>query len=394
MYGILDLTLGGYIIATLLLTHVTIAGVTIYLHRHQAHRALDLHPVVSHFFRFWLWLTTGMETKAWAAIHRKHHAKVETEEDPHSPQVKGIKKVLLEGAELYKAEAKNLETLDKYGHGTPDDWLERKIYTPHSAKGIMLMFVLDAVLFGIPGITIWAIQMMWIPLFAAGVINGIGHWWGYRNYESSDASTNIVPWGILIGGEELHNNHHTFASSAKLSSKWWEFDIGWMYIRILAFFGMARVKKVAPKPLVDPSKPHIDFDTVIAVVSNRFQVMAQYSKQVMARVHKDELRRADSWERTVLRRAKRLLSRDESLMDEDAKQNLASVLEQNQQLHTVYHFKQRLQSIWKRSTATQEHLLHALQEWCHQAEQTGIKSLQDFARSLRSYTMAPAAARA
>ncbi len=394
MYGILDLTLAGYIIATLLLTHVTIAGVTIYLHRHQAHRALDLHPVVSHFFRFWLWLTTGMETKAWAAIHRKHHAKVETEEDPHSPQVKGIKKVLLEGAELYKAEAKNLETLDKYGHGTPDDWLERKIYTPHSAKGIMLMFVLDAVLFGIPGITIWAIQMMWIPLFAAGVINGIGHWWGYRNYESSDASTNIVPWGILIGGEELHNNHHTFASSAKLSSKWWEFDIGWMYIRILAFFGMARVKKVAPKPLVDPSKPHVDFDTVIAVVSNRFQVMAQYSKQVMARVHKDELRRADSWERTVLRRAKRLLSRDESLMDEDAKQNLASVLEQNQQLHTVYHFKQRLQSIWKRSTATQEHLLHALQEWCHQAEQTGIKSLQDFARSLRSYTMAPAAARA
>ncbi len=394
MYGILDLTLGGYIIATLLLTHITIAAVTIYLHRHQAHRALDLHPAVSHFFRFWLWLTTGMETKAWAAIHRKHHAKVETEEDPHSPQIKGIKKVLLEGAELYKVEAKNLETLDKYGHGTPDDWLERNIYTPHSAKGIVLMFVLDAVLFGIPGITIWAIQMMWIPLFAAGVINGLGHWWGYRNYESADASTNIVPWGILIGGEELHNNHHTFASSAKLSSKWWEFDIGWLYIRILSFLGLARVKKVAPKPMVDPTKPHIDFDTVIAVVSNRFQVMAQYSKQVMARVHKDELRRADSWERTVLRRAKRLLSRDESLMDEDAKQNLASVLEQNQQLHTVYHFKQRLQSIWKRSTASQEHLLHALQEWCHQAEQTGIKSLQDFARSLRSYTMSPAGARA
>ena len=395
MYGILDLTLGGYIIAALLMTHVTIAAVTIYLHRHQAHRALDLHPVVSHFFRFWLWLTTGMETKAWAAIHRKHHAKVETEEDPHSPQVKGIKKVLLEGAELYKEEAKNSETLDKYGHGTPDDWLERNVYTPHSAKGIIMMFVLDVVLFGIPGITIWAIQMMWIPLFAAGVINGIGHWWGYRNYESPDASTNIVPWGILIGGEELHNNHHTFASSAKLSSKWWEFDIGWMYIRILEFFGLARVKKVAPKPMVDPSKPQIDFDTVIAVVSNRFQVMAQYSKHVMARVHKDELRRADDWERTVLRRAKRLLSRDESLMDDDAKQNLASVLEQSQQLHTVYHFKQRLQAIWKRSTATQEHLLHALQEWCHQAEQTGIKALQDFSRSLRSYTMSsPATAKA
>lgn len=394
MYGILDLTLGGYILATLLLTHVTIAAVTIYLHRHQAHRALELHPVVSHFFRFWLWLTTGMETKAWAAIHRKHHAKVETEEDPHSPQVKGIRKVLLEGAELYREEAKNLETLEKYGHGTPDDWLERKVYTPHSSRGVLLMLGLDLVLFGIPGITIWAIQMMWIPLFAAGVINGIGHWWGYRNYEVPDASTNIVPWGILIGGEELHNNHHTFASSAKLSSKWWEFDIGWLYIRILAFFGLARIKKVAPKPMVDPSKPHIDFDTVIAVVSNRFQVMAQYSKYVMARVHRDELRRADNGERTLLRRAKRLLSRDETLMDENAKQNLASVLEQNQRLHTVYHYKQRLQAIWKRSTATQEHLLHALQEWCHQAEQTGIKALQDFARSLRSYTMGPVAAAA
>jgi stearoyl-CoA desaturase (delta-9 desaturase) len=394
MYGILDLTLGGYIVAALLITHITIAAVTIYLHRHQAHRALDLHPVISHFFRFWLWLTTGMETKAWAAIHRKHHAKVETAEDPHSPQVKGIRKVLLEGAELYKEEAKNQETLDKYGHGTPADWLERNVYTPHSGKGIMLMLALDLVLFGIPGITIWAVQMLWIPFFAAGVINGIGHWWGYRNYESPDASTNIVPWGILIGGEELHNNHHTFASSAKLSSKWWEFDIGWMYIRILSLFGLARVKKVAPKPMVDPSKPNMDLDTVIAVVSNRFQVMAQYSKQVMARVHKDELRRADNWERTVLRRVKRLLTREESLMDEDARQNLASVLEQNHRLHTVYHFKQRLQAIWKRSTATQEHLLHALQEWCHQAEQTGIKALQDFARSLHSYTMRPAVATA
>ncbi len=393
MYGILDLSLGGYIIAALLMTHITIAGVTIFLHRHQAHRALELHPIVSHFFRFWLWLTTGMVTKEWTAIHRKHHAKVETKDDPHSPQVAGIRKVLLEGSELYRAESKNQETLDKYGHGTPDDWIERNLYSRHSVMGVVLMFIVDLILFGIPGISIWGVQMLWIPIFAAGVINGIGHWWGYRNYEVPDASTNIVPWGIIIGGEELHNNHHTFASSAKLSNKWWEFDIGWMYIRIMEIFGLARVKKVAPKPKIDPGKPQMDSDTVLAVVSNRFQVMAQYSKQVVARVHKDELRRADSWERTLLRRVKGLLVREESLMDEHARQNLASVLEQNQQLYTVYHFKQRLQEIWKRSTATQEHLLHALQEWCHQAEETGIKSLQDFARTLRSYTMqAPAPA--
>ena len=384
--GILDLSLVGYIVATLIMTHITIAAVTIFLHRHQAHRALDLHPVISHFFRFWLWLTTGMVTKAWTAIHRKHHAKVETEEDPHSPQVYGIKKVLLEGAELYRGEAQNQETLDRYGHGTPDDWMEHHVYTPHSTKGIGLLLAIDLMLFGFAGITIWAVQMLWIPFFAAGVINGIGHWWGYRNYEVPDASTNIVPWGILIGGEELHNNHHTFASSAKLSNKWWEFDIGWMYIRIMQFFGLARVKKVPPKPMLDPTKPQPDFDTVAAVVSNRFQVMAQYSKQVVARVHKDELRRADSWERVLLRRVKRLLTREESRMDEASKQKLASVLSRNDTLHTVYHFRQRLQEIWQRSTATHEHLLQALQEWCRQAEASGIKALQDFSRTLRSYT--------
>ncbi|MEK7712259.1 MAG: fatty acid desaturase, partial [Pseudomonadota bacterium] len=291
--GLIALPWWGYVVVALVFTHITIASVTIFLHRHQAHRALDLHPVVSHFFRFWLWLTSGMVTKEWAAIHRKHHAKCETAEDPHSPQVLGIRKVLREGSELYRAEAKNQETLDKYGHGTPSDWIERHLYTRHSAKGIALMFILNVLLFGPIGITIWAVQMMWIPITAAGVINGIGHYWGYRNYEAADASTNIVPWGILIGGEELHNNHHTFASSAKLSSKWWEFDIGWFYIRTLETFGLARVKKIPPELTYDKAKDHIDLETVKAVITARFVVMAQFAREVMARVHRDELRNLD-----------------------------------------------------------------------------------------------------
>ncbi len=386
--GLLNLSLGGYIIATLVMTHITIAAVTIFLHRHQAHWALDLHPAVSHFFRFWLWLTTGMMTKAWVAIHRKHHAKCETEQDPHSPQILGLRTVLWRGAELYQAEAANKETLEKYGHGTPNDWVERNIYTPYTFLGIVLMLITDLVLFGLAGITIWAIQMIWIPFWAAGVINGVGHFWGYRNYECTDASTNIIPFGIIIGGEELHNNHHTFASSAKLSSKWWEFDIGWMYIRILAFLGLARIKKVAPKPVLDPAKPAVDMDTLKAIVTNRFQVMAHYSREVIGRVNREELNKMDDAQhRSLLKRARALLAREESLMDDSARRKLAKVLETSNALETVYQFKLRLQDIWKRSAETQENLLHQLQEWCHQAEATGIKALQDFAEHLRGYSL-------
>ncbi|MEW8396853.1 MAG: fatty acid desaturase, partial [Candidatus Thiodiazotropha sp.] len=224
--GLFDLSLSGFILLTLVLTHITIVSVTVYLHRHQAHRALDLHPLLSHFFRFWLWLTTGMVTREWVAIHRKHHAKCETESDPHSPQTRGLGKVLWQGAELYQEEAGNPETLERYGKGTPDDWLERKLYQRHNYSGILLLLLLEIILLGPAGITLWAIQMIWIPFWAAGVINGIGHYWGYRNFEIPNASTNIVPWGIFIGGEELHNNHHAFASSAKLSNRWWEFDLG------------------------------------------------------------------------------------------------------------------------------------------------------------------------
>src|ERR1700704_2749634 len=278
--GLLDLPWWGYVVAALALTHVTIAGVTIYLHRCQAHRALELHPVVSHFFRFWLWLTTGMVTKNWAAIHRKHHARCETEEDPHSPQVVGIEKVLWEGAELYRKEARNAETMDKYGRGTPDDWIERHLYTKHDRIGIGSLVVLNFVLFGFAGVAIWAVQMLWIPLFAAGVINGIGHYWGYRIFQPEDASTNIVPWGILIGGEELHNNHHAYASSARFSNRWYEFDIGWFYIRALEILGLAQVKKVAPTLKLDTAKTRCDLATVQAVITHRYDVLAKYAKSL------------------------------------------------------------------------------------------------------------------
>jgi stearoyl-CoA desaturase (delta-9 desaturase) len=250
------------VLITLALTHVTIVTVTVFLHRSQAHRALDLHPAVNHFFRFWLWLTTGMVTREWVAVHRRHHAKCETPEDPHSPQVLGLGKVMSEGAELYKAAADDGETLSRYGHGTPDDWLERNLYGRFTWHGVGLLLILDVLLFGVYGITMWAVQMLWIPFFAAGVINGVGHFWGYRNFETADAATNIVPWGILIGGEELHNNHHAFPSSARLSSKWWELDIGWFYIRLLGALGLARVKKVAPEPRADGDGV-IDMDTQV-----------------------------------------------------------------------------------------------------------------------------------
>src|SRR5512144_2132951 len=268
--GLLDLPWWGVVIATLLFTHITIVAVTVFLHRAQAHRALDLHPAVSHFFRFWLWLTTGMVTKEWVAIHRKHHAKVETPDDPHSPQTRGIETVFWKGTELYRAESRNEETMAKYGHGVPDDWIERNLYSRFSWQGVGLMLAVNLALFGPLGATIWAVQMMWIPVTAAGIINGIGHYWGYRNFACADASTNIVPWGILIGGEELHNNHHAYGTSAKLSSQWYEFDIGWLYIRTLAALRLATVRKVAPQIRFDRDKAVADLATLQAVITHRY----------------------------------------------------------------------------------------------------------------------------
>ena len=386
--GLLDLSWWQIALATLALTHVTIASVTIFLHRAQAHRALDLHPAISHFFRFWLWLTTGMVTKEWVSIHRKHHARCETAEDPHSPQVLGINEVLWRGSELYRNAAADPEIGERFGRGTPDDWLERHVYTPYSARGIVLMLAIDLLLFGVLGLTVWAVQMIWIPFWAAGVINGIGHYWGYRNYESPDAATNIVPWGIIIGGEELHNNHHAFPSSAKLSSKWWEFDIGWLYIRLLSAVGLARVKKVAPSPEIVVGKDKVDMDTLRAVIVARMHVLARYAHDVLMPVSRSELCKSESSCRRLQRQAKKLLLKSESSLDAEARSRLRHILEQSQTLQTVYQYRQRLRDLWERTASSQEALLQSLQDWCKQAEQTGIQSLEDFARTLRGYTLA------
>ncbi|MBI3229206.1 MAG: fatty acid desaturase [Burkholderiales bacterium] len=372
---------------TMIVTHITIASVTIFLHRHQAHRALDLHPLPSHFFRFWLWLTTGQVTKEWAAIHRKHHAKCETDEDPHSPVAKGIKKVFFEGAELYRAEAKNQETLDKYGHGTPDDWIEKNLYSKFSWQGVVLMLFIDILLFGAIGITVWAVQMLWIPVTAAGIINGIGHYWGYRNFECADASTNIVPWGILIGGEELHNNHHTFGTSAKLSSKWFEFDIGWLYIRILETLHLAKVKKVAPAPKFLQGKQVADLDTLQAVIANRYDVMAKYAK-TLKQTWRDELkslRERGELESSFLKSARKLLQREPGKLEAPQKQQLSELLEHSKALQTIHEMRLELAAIWERSHFSREQLLQQLQDWCARAEASGIQALQEFSWRLRSY---------
>jgi stearoyl-CoA desaturase (delta-9 desaturase) len=384
-----DLPIWAYILITLGLTHITIASVTIYLHRYQTHRALELHPAVSHFFRLWLWLTTGIVTKEWVAIHRKHHACVETNEDPHSPQRAGLLKVLLEGSELYRQEARNIETLDKYGFKTPDDYLERKFYSRFSFLGVFIMMAVNIFLFGFLGLTIWAIQMAWIPVFAAGVINGLGHWWGYRNFESADASTNIIPVGMFIGGEELHNNHHAFASSARFSSKWYEFDLGWSYIKLMQFAGLAKVKKLAPQLAFNSQKKIVDLDTVSAVITNRFHIMSHYARDVVKQVYREEKANANETSKGLYKRGKRWLIRHEALMDNGAKQRLDELLAQSQSLTVVYEYQQRLQALWQEKTASQERLLDALQDWCQQAEQTGITALEEFAQTVRGYSLAP-----
>ncbi len=386
--GFFDLPWWGYALVALGLTHVTIAAVTIYLHRCQAHRALDLHPLVAHFFRLWLWLTTGMITKEWAAIHRKHHAKCETVEDPHSPQIHGINRVLWAGVLLYVKESYNKETLERYGHGTPDDWVERNIYSRHAMAGILSMLAIDLLAFGVvPGALIWVTQIGWIPFWAAGVINGVGHFFGYRSYDVADASTNIVPWGILIGGEELHNNHHAFASSARLSSKWYEFDIGWMYIRLLEIFGLATVKKLAPQPRFAQPKPAADLDTLHAVIANRYDVLSRYAKSVR-RTYAEEVERLKHWsprDAEVLRSLKRALLRGQALAGTESGR-LADALKNSRALATVIAMRDELSALWDRSHASKEQLLRQLQDWCHRAEASGVPPLVDFSQRLRSYS--------
>jgi stearoyl-CoA desaturase (delta-9 desaturase) len=392
-HGLLQLPWWGYVVLTLVLTHVTIAAVTIFLHRAQAHRGLDLHPLVSHFFRFWLWLTTGMVTKEWVAIHRKHHARVETDEDPHSPQTRGIRTVLLSGAELYRTESKNTQTLEKYGAGTPDDWVERNVYSRYSWEGVGLMMMVDLVLFGPIGLTIWAVQMVWIPVTAAGIVNGLGHFWGYRNFSCEDASRNIVPWGIVIGGEELHNNHHAYGSSAKLSSRWYEFDLGWMYIRCLEILGLATVRKVAPRIRFDREKLHADLETLQSVITHRYAVLTRYAhslKQAFAGEVADLRERARRGELAVdvhsLRRLRRWFHSDGRDLPASDRARLMSALEGSKALQTIYAMRQELTALWERSNESREQLLARLQDWCHRAEASDIVPLRNFSRELKSFS--------
>jgi stearoyl-CoA desaturase (delta-9 desaturase) len=365
-YGLTGWSWPAIVVYTLVVTHITIAGVTIFLHRCQAHRAVELHPAVSHFFRFWLWMTTGMVTKEWAAIHRKHHAKCETEDDPHSPMTKGLSTVVWRGADLYRDAAKDRELVDRYGHGCPDDWLERNLYTGRSALGVSIMLVINVALFGVVGAAVWAVQMMWIPFFAAGVINGIGHFWGYRNFKSPDTSVNIFPWGILIGGEELHNNHHAHATSPKLSSKWYEFDIGWLYIRILESVGMAKPRHLPMAGVaLNPNKFEIDADTIQAVISSKYELMARLAK-LAKKVKVPVTGPANA-------------ANSSSLLPPDLVRRASDL-------------RQEFEAIWNRRSLSVEQAIAALQQWCQQAEASGIAAYEEFSRRLRTYTIKPAIA--
>ncbi len=388
--GILQLSWWQIVLVTLVLTHITIAAVTIYLHRSQAHRGLDLHPVVSHFFRFWLWMTTGMVTREWVAIHRKHHAKCEREGDPHSPMIYGIDKVLWKGAELYRQEAANEETLKRFSHGTPNDWLENNLYSRHTTLGIFIMLAIDLLLFGAIGLTVWAVQMAWIPFWAAGVVNGLGHYVGYRNFSSPDTSTNLFPIGIIIGGEELHNNHHAYGTSAKFSSKWFEFDIGWGYIRILQALRLAQVKKVAPKlKLAREKSDSVTEQTLQGVITHRYEIMARYASMLRQSVQ-SEIKRltnagANDQERELLKKAESRLGQADVALNPAEKQELDNMLSQNLMLAKLVHMREELYRVWTSSTASSEQLLHDLQEWCQHAQQSGIQGLEQFALRLRRY---------
>ena len=388
-HGLLAASWWQVLLISLGATHITIAAVTIYLHRAQAHRALELHPLVSHFFRGWLWLTTGMVTKEWVAIHRKHHAKCETVDDPHSPQIYGIKKLLLEGVELYRAESRVAETMSKYSHGTPDDWIERNLYTRFSWQGVGLMLIIDLALFGSIGAAVWALQMAWIPITAAGIINGIGHWWGYRNFEAADASTNVSPWGIIIGGEELHNNHHTYPTSAKLSVKPYEFDIGWMYIRLFEMAGLAHVRKTPPRLELGAVKAVADGQTLEAIIANRYEVMAHYASEMKLAVAAELTRlKAQGAENSArwsnMRLAKAWLHRDDDKIPTGVKPKLALALGESPKLAKLVAMREELRALWTRTNVSADQLVVDLQAWCRNAEDSGIAALQEFSLKLRA----------
>ena len=388
-HGLIHAGLGSMALYLLVVTQLTILSVTLYLHRSQAHRGVDFHPLIAHFFRFWAWLTTAMVTRQWVAVHRKHHAKVETIEDPHSPMVFGIKRVFWQGVELYRVAASDKAIEEKYGRGTPDDWIERNLYARFPDAGPTLLALVSIALFGFWGLAIWAIQMLWIPFWAAGLVNGLGHWWGYRNFESSDTSTNLSPWGLWIGGEELHNNHHAFPSSAKFALRRFEVDIGWVVIRLLAALRLARVLRVAPSLNVRPNVHLPDSETLRAVLTHRFHALTDYYRQVIVPTLKDEAALASERVRAVPAKLRRALADGGRWLDGEGRQRLQALLERRPTLGTVVEYRARLLAALDQRMP--EQALRNLQQWVDEAEASGIAVLQQYAARLKAYAL-PAAA--
>lgn len=386
-HGLSNFSAWGIVAYVLITTHITIVTVTVYLHRHAAHRALDLHPALQHVFRFCSWITTGMITREWVAVHRKHHANTETDDDPHSPQRQGLGTIFWKGTEAYRAATADRASIERYGAGCPDDWMERNLYARFPTTGVLTLLAIDIVLFGFIGLTVWAVQMLWIPVLAAGVINGVGHFWGYRNYESPDASTNMLPWGIVIGGEELHNNHHAYPNSAKLSQKWWEFDIGWMWIRLFQAFGLAKPKSTGPIVKQVPGKTTLDIDTAWAVLNDRFRLMAKYKNQVVKPLIKLECAKADQATGKLFRRARAALCREQARVSPSGKRRIEAAVDASQALAAAHNLRLRLHDIWAKRGGNADDLLAALRHWCRDAEATGIQALRDYVDELKSYTL-------
>ncbi len=372
----------------LVVTQLTIFAVTLYLHRSQAHRGVDFHPVIAHFFRFWTWLTTSMITREWVAIHRKHHARCETEDDPHSPRFKGIRTVFWRGVELYREARAQRADIEQYGKGAPADWIERRLYTPHANLGPVVLLLLSAVLFGFKGVAVWAIQMAWIPFWAAGVVNGLGHWWGYRNFETTDTATNLTPWGVWIGGEELHNNHHAFPSSAKFALRRWEFDIGWAVIRGLQAVGLAKVLRVAPSLDVRPNIHVPDTDTMKALLAHRFQAMTDYQRNVLKPALRDEAHAAGAKLRALLpRKLRKGLVDDGRWLAPEARAQLHRWVEQRPNIRTLVEHRARLSALLETRSQNAGEALQALQTWCREAEASGIRALQEYSARLKGYSL-------
>ena len=387
-YGLADLSFWGYVVVTVLWMHVTLIAITLYFHRDQAHRAIDLHPALRHFFRLWLWITTGASTREWVAVHRRHHAYCERDGDPHSPRIFGLKTVLLEGAELYRAAARDRETIEKYAKGTPNDWLENHLYAHPTGSyyGIALLVLADLVLFGVPGIIMIAFQLGNMPLLAAGVINGLCHAKGYRNFETPDASTNLWPLAVLIAGEELHNNHHAFPTSARFSMRRHEFDLGWLYLKMFAALRLAKIRRVATPPALKASAGAApELDELRAIIVHRMHVLRHYTYNVTLPVLRRELETFGENANTLLRTARRYLSRQPEMLDESSRQQLEALADRHPRFQTVLQFRNELKQLWEGAHTSNDRLLADFREWCARAEQSGIQGLQEFVHYLRSF---------